>query len=291
MKRSGLLDLLQICILLLSRGIVFIAGDFCSWKGSGLTWDFRSRAVKQIHLRCAEGSLEWLYPTRALRVILEPSLVNSRHTNVCIKPFLEFRGANMYIEENEELHLLVSEASEVQRIYCFGMDVTQRVSFFLQSSPQKDLSRRKAGFQYEVMSNQHSGPLLQKFASADNVCRPCDSKDLLMAICKNDYVVSGSIESVSHDVVAYISKVHIKAIKVYRQQNSIFQHHESADTWTRPIRTLLKCGVKKGKGDFLFTGNEHFGDAWLGCAPRLKDFLEIYQNAKHLQNNPCEFQM
>ncbi|KAG8551802.1 hypothetical protein GDO81_004276 [Engystomops pustulosus] len=235
---------------------------------NGLSWDSGSRAVEQVHLRCTEGSLEWMYPVRALRVIIEPNLINSKHTTVCIKPHSQFQGANLYVERSRELHLLVSEVDGVRKVHCFGMDSSQRVALFLQASPLNDLRRRTAGFQYELLNNQTSGPVFQKLGLVE--------------------VVRGTIMNVTHDMETQISQVDIIAIRVHRQRNRIFQPDDRTGKWTGPIKILLQCRVQKGDGDFLFTGSEHFGDAWLGCAPRYKDFIEIYQNARKLRSNPCD---
>ncbi|KAM4031377.1 meteorin-like protein [Anomaloglossus baeobatrachus] len=290
-KSMRLPALFLLSALLSSRGMWCMAGDFCSWKGSGLSWDSRSRAVEQVHLRCTEGSLEWMSPVRALRIILEPNLINSKYTMVCIKPHSQFQGAYLYIERRRELHLLANELDGAWKVHCFGMDSAQRVALFLQASPQKDLNRRTAGFQYELLNSQSSGPIFQKFALVEDTCRPCDNEDLLMAVCTSDFVVRGSIMCVTHDWETQISQVDIAALKVHRQRNSVFQLDDRTGTWTGPIKTLLQCKVKKGDGDFLFTGSEHFGNAWLKCAPRYKDFLEIYQKARRLKSNPCDFQI
>uniref|UniRef100_A0A8C4XNG9 Netrin module non-TIMP type domain-containing protein n=1 Tax=Falco tinnunculus TaxID=100819 RepID=A0A8C4XNG9_FALTI len=250
---------------------------------SSLSGSPRSRAVEQVHLRCTEGSLEWMYPARALRVLLEPNLASARHTTVCIKPASDFQGASIYVEHAGQLHLVVSEAEGARphHVSCFSAHAPQRVALFLQASPQRDISRRTASFQYELLSNQ----------STTAMCRPCDNVELLMAICSSDFVVKGSIRNVSHDSENHTSQVDISVQKVYRQKNRIFQQDEASGEWRGPIQTLLQCKVKKGGGDFLFTGNEHFGEAWLGCAPRFKDFMFIYQAARERGANPCEFQL
>ncbi|XP_041434218.1 meteorin-like protein [Xenopus laevis] len=124
------------------------AGDSCSWKGSGLIRNPHSRAVEQIHLRCTQGSLLWMYPTRALRVILEPNLANGKYTTACIKPSSSFHGADIYIEEGGKMHLLVNEAHGTQHLRCFGMDTTHRVTIFLMAhlamSPNEPISIRYA---------------------------------------------------------------------------------------------------------------------------------------------------
>ncbi|NXR68366.1 METRL protein, partial [Rhadina sibilatrix] len=259
---------------------------------SGLSWEPRSRAVEQVHLRCTEGSLEWTYPARALRVLLEPNLASARHTTVCIKPASDFQGASIYVERAGQLQLVLSEAEGArppQQVSCFSARSAQGVALFLQASPQRGISRRSAGFQYELLSNQSAaGPDFQKVALVEAMCRPCDNTELLMAICSSDFVVKGSIRNVSHDAESHLSRVDVSVHKVYRQKNRIFQQEEGSGEWRGPIRTLLQCQVKKGGGDFLFTGNEHFGEAWLGCAPRFKDFMLVYWAARERGANPCE---
>ncbi|XP_069511045.1 meteorin-like protein [Ambystoma mexicanum] len=284
--------LLPALLLLLWRDWPLCTADHCSWKGSGLNWEPRSRAVEQVRLRCTEGSLEWMYPARALRVVLAPNLASIQHSTVCIKPMSDFKGANIYVEREGELHLLVSETDEarLQHVHCFASDRPQGVALFLQASPQRDISRRTAGFQYELLSNLSTAPNFQ-ITLVEAMCRPCDNAELLMAVCSSDFVVRGSIKNVTHEPQHHMSQVDVLVEKVYRQKNRIFQPEEFTGEWTGPIKTLLQCRVKKGEGDFLFTGNEHFGDAWLGCAPRFKDFQMIYQTAREQRTNPCEFQL
>ncbi|KAJ7317914.1 hypothetical protein JRQ81_004076 [Phrynocephalus forsythii] len=251
------------------------AADDCSWKGSGLSWEPYSRAVEQVHLRCTEGFVEWMYPARALRIILEPNLSNAQHTTVCIKPSSNFQGANIYVERDRELYLLVSDAVEphLHQVSCFSTHTPKQVALFLQASPQQDISRRTASFQYELLSNQSapSGPDVQKM-----------ERSLVEA-------VRGSIRNVTHDLENHVSQVDVRVQRVYRQKNQIFQQEKTSGQWRGPINTLLQCKVKEGAGDFLFTGSEHFGEAWLGCAPRFKDVSAVYQAARRRGANPCEF--
>uniref|UniRef100_A0A8C5QZ46 Meteorin-like protein n=1 Tax=Leptobrachium leishanense TaxID=445787 RepID=A0A8C5QZ46_9ANUR len=281
---------LMLCILS-ALGKSVYAEDSCNWRGSGLISDFRPRALELVRLRCVDGSLEWIFPKRALRVILEPNLGNGKYSTACIKPSASFQGASMYVERNKELHLLGSETQGLQQVHCFSMDRVQRVTLFLQASLQSETGTRTVGFQYELLSNQKSWPGFQNIALLHGVCRPCDNKELLMAVCNSDFVVRGSIRDVSHDAGSRTSRVDVTAHKVYRQRNNVFQLEDSTGSWAGPIRTLLQCRVSKGAGEFLFTGSEHFGDAWLGCAPRLKDFHQIYKEALDHRTNPCELQI
>ncbi|XP_010153705.1 PREDICTED: meteorin-like, partial [Eurypyga helias] len=121
-------------------------------------------------------------------------------------------------------------------------------------------------------------------------CRPCNDTEILMAICTSDFVIRGSIRSVSNDVELQESVIGVSATRIHRQKFPLFQ----AGWPGRPagsIRTPLRCGVKPGPGTFLFTGWLHFGEAWLSCAPRYRDFQRIYEEARRTRQNPCEFPM
>lgn len=109
-------------------------------------------------------------------------------------------------------------------------------------------------------------------------------------------VVRGSIRNVSHNAERQTSLVEVSEGRVYRQRSGVFERHTgtigvpgSSSSWRGHIHTLLQCHVKPGGGEFLFTGTEHFGEAWLGCAPRYKDFMSLYQSAWAARQNPCEF--
>ncbi|XP_010212223.1 PREDICTED: LOW QUALITY PROTEIN: meteorin [Tinamus guttatus] len=120
---------------------------------SGLSQEAGS--VEQLSLRCAEGSLEWLYPTGALRLSLSPRLP------VAHRP----------------------------RARCFSWLPREKVALFLQATPHRDISRRIAAFRYEL----RGGALPASSASGEGTCRPCNDTEILMAICTSDFVVRGSI--------------------------------------------------------------------------------------------------
>ncbi|XP_033896896.3 meteorin-like protein [Acipenser ruthenus] len=280
-----------LCVIALLESLLTqCTADHCNWRGSGLSREAHSGTVQQVRLRCTEGSVEWMYPTQALRVILEPNLSSARHTTVCIKPFRSFSGANIYVERAGELDLLVNEqAGRRERVYCFRADSPQHAAVFLQASPQQDISRRTVGFQYELLSNHSWTPDFHRVAEIEAVCRPCNNTELLMAICSSDFVVRGFIRAVSHELDQQVSQVEVGGARLYRQKNTAFQQDQGSGRWGGRIRTPLRCQAKQGEGDFLFTGTEHFGEAWLGCAPRYKDFVSVYRAARETRANPCEF--
>ncbi|XP_062444721.1 meteorin [Rhea pennata] len=287
-----------LCLAGLGAALGTYSADQCSWRGSGLSQEAGS--VEQLSLHCAEGSLEWLYPTGALRLSLSPRLPTAaagqggspRHVTACIKPSSTFRGAQIYLERDGVLELLLAEAdaSLRRRVRCFSWLPREKVALFLQSTPHRDISRRIAAFRYELRGDWRARLALPSSSpGGEGACRPCNDTEILMAICTSDFVVRGSIRSVANDAELQESVIGVSAARVHRQKFPLFQPVGKSGRSAGSIRTPLRCGVKPGPGTFLFAGWLHFGEAWLSCAPRYKDFQRIYAGARQARLNPCEF--
>ena len=100
-------------------------------------------------------------------------------------------------------------------------------------------------------------------------------------------VVRGTIWDVTHAPERQESAIHLHVSRIYRQKSRVLRPAPGGGWWGR-ITTLLECGVRPGRGEFLFTGHMHFGEARLGCAPRLEDFQRMYRDAEERGLNPCE---
>ncbi|XP_061830346.1 meteorin-like protein [Nerophis lumbriciformis] len=279
-----------VCFLT-SRQLRLCAADLCNWSGSGFPAGVDTRMVLQVRLRCTEGSVRWVHPGQALRVVLEPNLSSVKRTSICIKPFRTFGGANLFVERDGTLELLVTDDQRAEHVRCFPAEGPQMPAIYIQMSPLGDgpWSRRRMGFRYELTANRRAATSLDHTTS----CRPCDDTELLMAVCNSDFVVRGYIENVLHDLGGHTSLVEVLAARVHWQRSAVFRRHSdpsgSPRPWRGVIRAHLQCGVRPGDGEFLFTGSEHFGEAWLGCAPRYKDFLAVYQTAKASRQILCDF--
>ncbi|XP_006886178.1 PREDICTED: meteorin-like protein [Elephantulus edwardii] len=275
--------LLLLAVLLGSVGAQY-SSDLCSWKGSGLTHEAHRKEVEQVYLRCSEGTVEWMYPTGALIVNFRPNtFVPTKHLTVCIKPTSGSSGASLYLEKTGALRLLVQDgAHSTRQVRCFGLD---QGGLFVEASPQQDISRRTTGFQYELLRRRSGSDLLALSAP----CRPCSDIEVLLAVCTSDFVVRGSIQNVTHEPEQQESAIYLQVSRLYRQKSRVFQPDpEGGGHWRGHIKTLLECGVRPGHGDFLFTGQMHFGEARLGCAPRFLDFQRMYRDAQEKGLNPCE---
>ncbi|XP_049647815.1 meteorin isoform X1 [Accipiter gentilis] len=196
-----------LCLAGLGAALGGASADQCSWRGSGLSQEAGS--VEQLSLHCAEGSLEWLYPTGALRLRLAPRLPpptaavkgrSPQHVTACVKPAGTFRGAQLYLEREGVLELLLPEAPR-PRVRCFSWLPREKVALFLQATPHRDISRRIAAFRYELRGDWLARPALPAASfTGEGACRPCNDTEILMAICTSDFVIRGSIRSVSNDV-------------------------------------------------------------------------------------------
>nr|XP_019591042.1 PREDICTED: meteorin-like protein [Rhinolophus sinicus] len=258
------------------------SSDLCSWKGSGLTHEAHRKEVEQVYLRCSSGTVEWMYPTGALIVNLRPNTFTaSHHLTLCIKPLKDSSGANIYLEKTGELKLLVRDGDHGPgQVRCFGFE---QAGLFVEATPQHDISRRTTGFQYEL-SGRRAGSDLHALSAP---CRPCSDTEVLLAVCTSDFVVRGAIQAVTHDPERQESAIHLQVSRLYRQKSSVFRPAPGGG-WRGRITTLLECGVRPGRGEFLFAGHMHFGEARLGCAPRFEDFQRMYRDAEERGLNPCE---
>lgn len=99
-------------------------------------------------------------------------------------------------------------------------------------------------------------------------------------------VARGSIKKVEQEEEH--SAVDVEISRLYRQKTQVFvSGGVRVRSWTGSIKMPLQCGVRSGEGEFLFTGTVRFGEAWMGCAPRYKDFLQFYNEAQRQGTNPC----
>ncbi|XP_066531236.1 meteorin-like protein [Hoplias malabaricus] len=276
-----LLAALSLCRSALSQ----YSSDQCSWRGSGLTHEGHTRDVEQVYLRCSQGSLEWLYPTGAIIVNLRPNTVSpaAGQLSVCIKPSRESSGTHIYLDRLGKLRLLLHEHQQAEgKVHCFSI---QEGALFIEAVPQRDISRKITAFQYELVSHRPG----VDHHSLSGSCQPCTDDELLLAVCTSDFVGRGSILGVKQEEEQ--TSVAVTLSRLYRQKSQVFVSGGGrAKRFTGRVQMPRECGVRPGEGEFLFIGTVHFGEAWLSCAPRYRDFLKLYQDAQERGTNPCHIE-
>lgn len=137
---------------------------------SGLMHEGHARDVEQVYLRCSQGSLEWLYPTGAIIVNLLPNIISpaAARLSVCIKPSPDSSGANLYLDRNGKLRLLLRERDQARgKVQCFSIN---EGALFIEAVPHMDISRRTTAFQYELISSR-PGPDAHSLGGKTNLRR------------------------------------------------------------------------------------------------------------------------
>nr|XP_057929422.1 meteorin-like protein [Doryrhamphus excisus] len=278
-------------LVLVYPAVAQYSSDLCSWRGSGLSHESHRRDVEQIYLRCSQGSMEWLYPTGAIIVNLrpntEPSPGRMGGLHVCIKPQLHSQGSHLYLERAGDLRLLMAESEQPQGgVRCFGY---ADGALFVEAVPQTDISRRITAFQYELVPSHGPGVQLYPHLKPGFVtCEPCSDEEVLVAVCTSDFAGRGVFQGVlpsadkrSQAAAVALSRLHHQKTRVFTGGGGRVRH------WTGRVNVPAECGIPPSGDDYLFTGSVHFGEAWLGCAPRYKDFLRLYVGARRAGINPC----
>ncbi|KAJ8384717.1 hypothetical protein AAFF_G00199230 [Aldrovandia affinis] len=291
---SSLLACLVAVLLLCRTTCSQYSSDQCSWKGSGLTHEGHARDVEQVYLRCSQGSLEWLYPTGAIIVNLRPNTASlaAQRLTVCIKPSASSRGSNIYLDRAGVLRLLLTETEQAgDQVHCFGI---QEGALFIEAIPYRDISRKITAFQYELVN------IRRGVDSPIDPCQPCSDAEVLMAVCTSDFAARGRVGWAEEEGAeegaeqgAGQSSVAVTLSWLYRQKSKVFALAGGrARRWTGRVRTPARCGASFAQGAVEGEGvppdGDHtFREAWLGCAPRYKDFLDVYRAAQELGVNPC----
>ncbi|KAM3622918.1 uncharacterized protein V6R79_004721 [Siganus canaliculatus] len=267
------------------------SSDQCSWRGSGLSHESHRRDVEPVYLRCSEGSLEWLYPTGAIIVNLrpntEPATGHTAGLHVCIKPHTHSQGSHVFLERAGDLTLLLAEEDHtLGTVRCFSL---AEGALFVEAVPQADISRRITAFQYELVPSQGPGAHMYPYLHPGSVsCKPCSDEEVLMAVCTSDFAGSGVFRGAASGTTDH-SPVAVTLSRLYRQKTRVFVWAGARGRgWRGRISVPAQCGVSPGGDEYLLTGTIHFGEAWLGCAPRYRDFLKLYTKAQKEGTNPCQ---
>lgn len=276
--------------LLFCRTVAHYSSDQCSWRGSGLSHEQHRRDVEQVYLRCSQGSLEWLYPTGAIIINLRPNSepLSGREAGLyaCIRPRSDSKGSHIYLERAGELKLLLTEEQQAQgAVHCFSL---AQGALFVEAAAHADISRRTTAFQYELVPSHPGVHMFPYLHQGQVACKPCSDEELLMAVCTSDFVGVGVFHS-----AAPASDSHSEAVvvlrRLLRQKSTLFVWAGGRGrSWTGRVRVPAQCPLSPQREQYLLTGTVHFGEAWLGCAPRYRDFVDLYERAYKAGTNPCE---
>ncbi|XP_012546798.1 meteorin-like protein [Bombyx mandarina] len=184
-----------------------VIGDQCDWIGSGLTSN-AERGVTPVYLRCREGSVSWMYPRGALRLLFRPPLpADERDFRVCIRVVRRPDPPDLFhtlqLNETEAAdrfpaRLFVEGAKRLEPLYapndgdprelrCFRSR-KGRAALYVEAEPEDGPKKRVAALKYEarLLDKRHYDP-------ATSECRPCTEAEMELAFCTSDLVSRGVI--------------------------------------------------------------------------------------------------
>ncbi|XP_060802779.1 meteorin-like protein isoform X3 [Amyelois transitella] len=168
------------------------------------------RGVTPVYLRCREGSVSWLYPRGALRLLFRPPLpADERDFKVCVRVIrrpdppdlfhsMRFNDtaprerfpARLFLEGPRALApLYAPDDGDPRELRCFRSR-NGHAALYVEAEPDDGPRRRVATFRYEAR------PIIKKHydpTTAD--CRPCSDEELELAFCTSDLVSRGVIIS------------------------------------------------------------------------------------------------
>ncbi|XP_059045379.1 meteorin-like protein [Achroia grisella] len=218
-------------------------GDQCDWTGSGLT-SSAERSVTPVYLRCREGTVSWMYPRGALRIIFRPSLPGyEREFKVCVRVIrrpdppdlfhtlrlnetdsVERFPARLFIERTRKLvPLYAPDDGDRRELRCFRSKRIEAV-LYVEAEPEDGLKKRVATFRYEAQPivHRHYDP-----ATAD--CRPCSESEMELAFCTSDLVSRGVIISSEPREDLDTTQLTVRLTKLIRATGRNDEHKDDSE--------------------------------------------------------------
>ncbi|XP_045497744.1 meteorin-like protein [Colias croceus] len=290
-------------------------GDQCDWTGSGLSTS-AERGVTPVYLRCREGTVSWLYPRGALRLLFRPPLpADERDFRVCIRvirrpdpPDLfhslqlndlevaERFPARIFVEGVRKLiPLYAPDDDDPRELRCFRSK-HGRAALYVEAEPEEGPKRRVATFKYEVRSlERHYDP-----ATAE--CRPCSESELELAFCTSDLVSRAVIVGSEQREDLDTTQLTLRLTKLVRATGADGEPSDVDDEYYRyetdntlrskrslhaHVHVSASCGAGAGAGEFVVMARRALGRLRLVCAPHAEQWDRLAKRRTAEGNAHC----
>lgn len=287
-----LLPALVVLWLLQGRGTR--GQDTCDTCDCKLSSNDDERAIYSVRTRCTTGSIEWNGAYGAIRLEVRPYanhdyrfcfVVDSQHTVTQVSQETpQTRKANYRLQQEEEWSLRMSSVVVAARGKSQEHCIVGRTSSTGSAEPvllyvEVERTTEFTGIpvvtvQYVVEKVTDSSLLYDPMEE----CRACTDEEVLEAYCTSDFVAVGSMLGAQHEEEGDHTNIQVAVVQLIHQsaQLDLFTRVRRSDRHlTGTIHAPRKCGVKAGKGDFLFTGRLRLGKPVLRCAPYFDQWQKI----------------
>ncbi|XP_067672915.1 meteorin-like protein [Haliotis asinina] len=250
--------------------------------------------ITNIVAACEEGKVTWFTTNGALRITLNPTksglfricfrVESDAYKTVVSQEIMVTRRQNYRLKttpQDIKLSPLLT-TSGLSKVNC--IDGSGPTRLYVETEGEEEvLTVAKVKVEYDV-EKIAAGLRL----SPHEVCRPCTEQELLRSVCSSHFVAVGTIDDVTHDVDT--SRILVTASRVISQKEAIFQKPAG---WTRPhelkgvVHAPVRCGIRHGEGQFLFTGRVRLGQPMLQCAPRYEQWRAVLKMAQENGQLEC----
>ncbi|XP_071106109.1 meteorin-like protein [Haliotis cracherodii] len=252
--------------------------------------------ITNIVAACEEGKVTWFTTNGSLRITLNPTksglfricfrVESGAFKTVVSQEIIETTLQNHRLKTTTKKDIKLSPlltTSGQSKVNCISGSGPKRL-YVETESAEEVLTVAKVKVEYDV----------EKIASGLShspyeVCRPCTEQELLRSVCSSHFVAIGTIDDVTHDEDT--SHIRVTASKVVSQKEAIFQKPTAG--WSRPyelkgvVQAPLRCGIRHGEGQFLFTGRVRLGQPVLQCAPRYEQWRAVLEMAQENGQLEC----
>lgn len=275
--------------------------DVCDWQGSGSPSVDSDRSVVPSYLRCARGSVKWLYPKGGLRVVLRLGTSNKDFRGCIRVSANSTQTVRIYLEGKRQLHQIYApnDGKHPDLLRCF-VSVHAFMALFIETDPNgaRVHNQDQIAFDYDLQAAES----LTTPEDDMSECRPCSPAQMLSLFCSADFVLSGKVTYYHHRSEVQMTEFTVKPTFMFRfpvetsyvnDYNATLPELENAIPDVNPFLQIklirpLKCAAGAApRTEYLFLGKKILGNYFITCAPRMSDWRRISRQAVEAGTNQC----
>ncbi|XP_046569660.1 meteorin-like protein [Haliotis rubra] len=252
--------------------------------------------ITNIVAACEEGKVTWFTTNGALRITVNPTksglfricfrVESDAYKTVVSQEILATKLQNYRLKtttQDIKLSPLLT-TSGLSKVNCISGSGPTRL-YVETESDDEVLTVAKVKVEYDVEKIGAGSS-----QSPYEVCRLVHgARSCARSVCSSHFVAIGTIDDVTHDEDT--SRIRVTASRVISQKEAIFQKPTGGSAGPHELKGVVhapvRCGIRHGVGQFLFTGRVRLGQAMLQCAPRYEQWRAVLKMAQENGQLEC----